>query len=72
MDELRVIKPDKNNRISHDDLQWIGASECIFVCAACESLARPLYEYWEGDERYCAKCLIEGWEEATPESDGDD
>lgn len=69
MDELRVIKPNKNNHISHDDLQWIGANACHFICAKCGHDYIPLYEAWGNEgEYYCAKCLIADWEEASGDS----
>ncbi len=66
MDELRVIKPDKNRRISHDDLEWIGAYEFHPTCCRCDYNGFPLYEMWGNEgEYYCAKCLIEDWEQGV-------
>ena len=70
MTEHRIIKPVQKRRvrytshISPEDLEWIGASEVSFPCEKCDKESVPLYVSWGNEgEYYCAKCLIEGWED---------
>lgn len=77
MDELRTIKLVRKRRVRHtshispEDLEWIGAGEVTFPCEKCNKENIPLYEIWGGEgEYYCAKCLIEGWEESHEDAYG--